>query len=223
MARWEGNTRGRLERAALDLFAEQGYDRTTVAQIAKRANLTERSFYRWFTDKREVLFGGGEELEERFVAAIDAAPEGADPLTMLMAAFATAPEVIRPREFLRERSAVIAANPPLQERELVKVAALSRALAAALERRGHDPQTARLATDAGMAVLRLVGERWMADENADHTRLLTDAAADLLAVLTTRAAPAPPPDTAATPDTAGTPGAGGARPGGRRSRSPQSR
>lgn len=183
MARWEGNTRGRLERAALDLFTEQGYDRTTVAQIAKRAGLTERSFYRWFPDKREVLFGG-EDLEKCFVAAIEAAPEGADPLTMLMAAFGKAPEVIRPREFLRERSAVIAANPPLLERELIKLAALSQALISALERRGVEPQTARLATDAGMAILRQTGRRWMSDENADHTQLLADSAADLLAVLT---------------------------------------
>ena len=131
MARWEGNARGRLERAALDLFTEQGYDRTTVAQIAKRANLTERSFYRWFTDKREVLFGGSEELEKCFVAAIEAAPEGTDPLTTLMAAFSTAPEVIRPRDFLLERSAVIAANPPLRERELIKLASLSQALSTA--------------------------------------------------------------------------------------------
>ncbi|MET8873595.1 TetR/AcrR family transcriptional regulator [Nocardia sp. NPDC004604] len=192
MARWEGNTRGRLERAALDLFTKQGYDRTTVAQIAKRANLTERSFYRWFTDKREVLFGGSEELEERFLAVIEVAPEGTDPLTTLMAAFSTAPEVIRPREFLRERSAVIAANPPLQERELIKLATLSQALTAALENRGHDSQTARLATDAGMAILRLAGERWMADENADHARLLSDCAADLLAVLTADGAPTQP-------------------------------
>lgn len=189
MARWEGNTRDRLERAALDLFTEQGYDRTTVAQIAKRANLTERSFYRWFTDKREVLFGGSAELEERFVAAIEAAPEGADPLTMLMAAFSTAPEVIRPRDFLRQRSAVIAANPPLQERELIKLASLARALAVALENRGFDAQTARLATDAGLAVLRLAGERWMADENADHARLLSSGVADLLAVLNAVGAP----------------------------------
>ncbi|MEU0504969.1 helix-turn-helix domain-containing protein [Nocardia sp. NPDC005998] len=183
MARWEGNTRGRLERAALDLFTEQGYDRTTVAQIAKRAGLTERSFYRWFPDKREVLFGG-EDLEKCFVAAIEAAPEGADPLTMLMAAFGKAPEVIRPREFLRERSAVIASNPPLLERELIKLADLSQALISALERRGVEPQTAQLATDAGMAILRQTGRRWMSDENADHTQLLADSAADLLAVLT---------------------------------------
>ncbi|GAB2567623.1 TetR/AcrR family transcriptional regulator [Nocardia heshunensis] len=190
MARWEGNTRARLERAALDLFAEQGYDRTTVAQIAKRAGLTERSFYRWFPDKREVLFGG-EELEQCFVAAIEAAPEGADALTMLMAAFAKAPEVIRPREFLRERSAVIAANPPLLERELIKLSALSEALTAALERRGIEPRTARLATDAGLAILRQTGRRWMSDENADHTQLLADSAADLLAILTTNTPNAP--------------------------------
>ncbi|MDG3009772.1 TetR family transcriptional regulator [Rhodococcus sp. D2-41] len=186
MARWEGNTRARLERAALELFAEQGYDRTTVAQIAKRAGLTERSFYRWFPDKREVLFGG-EELEQCFVGAIEAAPEGADPLTMLMAAFGKAPEVIRPREFLRERSAVISANPPLLERELMKLATLSQALISALERRGVEPRTARLATDAGMAILRQTSRRWVSDENADHARLLSDSAADLLAVLTSGA------------------------------------
>ncbi|WP_433204014.1 TetR/AcrR family transcriptional regulator [Nocardia sp. CA-107356] len=184
MARWEGNTRGRLERAALDLFTEQGYDRTTVAQIAKRAGLTERSFYRWFTDKREVLFSGGEELEKCFVAAIEAVPAGADPLTMLIAAFSKTPEVIRPREFLRERSAVIDANPPLRERELIKLADLSQALTSALERRGVGTEAARLATDAGMAILGQAGRRWMSDENADHTQLLADSAADLLAVLT---------------------------------------
>lgn len=192
MARWEGDARGRLERAALDLFTEQGYDRTTVAQIAKRANLTERSFYRWFTDKREVLFGGSEDLEEHFVAAIEAAPEGTDPLTTLLAAFSKAPEVIRPRDFLRQRSAVIAANPPLQERELIKLASLSRALTVALENRGCSAQTARLATDAGLAILRLASERWMADENADHARLLSDGAADLLAVLKADGASARP-------------------------------
>src|SRR3954447_18436668 len=131
MARWEGDTRARLERAALELFTEQGYDRTSVAQIAQRANLTERSFYRWFTDKREVLFAG-DELEERLVAAVDAAPPGTGALPTLLTAFAVVPEVLLPREFLLERAAVIAASPPLQERELIKLAALSDALTAAL-------------------------------------------------------------------------------------------
>ena len=190
MARWEGNTRGRLERAALDLFTEQGYDRTTVAQIAQRANLTERSFYRWFTDKREALFGGGEELEQACVTAIEAVPEDTGPLATLLTAFGTASQVFRSREFLRERAAVIAANSPLQERELIKLDSLSRSLTEALVRRGHDASTARLTTDAAMAVFRRTSERWMAEEDADFPSLLSAGAADLLAILTA-AAPAP--------------------------------
>ncbi|HJP78393.1 MAG TPA: helix-turn-helix domain-containing protein [Pseudonocardiaceae bacterium] len=185
MARWEGNARGRLEEAALSLFEEQGYDRTTIAQIAQRANLTERSFYRWFTDKREVLFGGGQELEAQLVSAIDAVPEGTAPLPTLLAAFATAPSVFRPREFLVRRAAVIAANPPLHERELIKLVALSDSLSNALLRRGCDQDTARLATDLGLAVLRLTAQRWAAEEHDDYTGFadaLSAAAADLLAV-----------------------------------------
>ena len=191
MARWEGNARGRLERAALDLFTEQGYDRTTVAQIARRANLTERSFYRWFADKREVLFAG-DELAEHLVAAIEAVPAGTAALPTLLAALRTAPEVYRPREFLRERAAVIAANRPLRERELVKLAALSEAVTAALRHRGADPQTARLATDVGLAVARLATERWVADDRADFPQVLADSAADLLAVTAALPDAAPP-------------------------------
>jgi len=181
MARWEGNARGRLERAALDLFTEQGYGSTTVAQIARRANLTERTFYRWFADKREVLFAG-DELEDRFRTAIEAVPAGTAALPTLLAAFASAPEVLRPREFLVERAAVIAANPPLQERELMKQAALSASITAALRDRGHDEQTAQLATDAGMAVVRLAIRRWVTEDHTDFADLLSAGAADLLAV-----------------------------------------
>lgn len=199
MARWEGNAHGRLERAALDLFGEQGYDRTTIAQIAQRANLTERSFYRWFADKREVLFGGSEALEKHLVSAIDAAPADFGALPTLLAAFATAPEVFRPREFLRERSAVIAANPPLRERELIKLASISGALTAALLHRGCDQQKARLATDVGMAVLRLATERWMADEGTDFAEVLSTSAADLLA-FTAGSVPSPPARRRSAPD-----------------------
>ena len=181
MARWEGNARGRLERAALDLFREQGYDRTTVAQIAQRANLTERSFYRWFPDKREVLFAG-DDLEKVLLTAIDAVPAGTGALPTLLAAFTAVPEVFRPRDFLIERAAVIAANPPLLERELIKLTSLANALTAALVARGFDQPTARLATDVGGAVLRLTTERWIADETADFAEVLAASAADLVAV-----------------------------------------
>ncbi|MEU6851233.1 TetR family transcriptional regulator [Actinacidiphila alni] len=183
MARWEGNTQGRLERAALDLFTEQGYDRTTVAQIARRANLTERSFYRWFSDKREVLFGGGEQLRECYLTAIGAVPDGTPPLDTLMAALTAAAGIFRPRDFLRERAAVIAANPPLQERELVKIASLAGTMSDALVGRGHDARTARLTADAAMAIARLANERWVREDGADYGEVLARSRADLRSVL----------------------------------------
>jgi AcrR family transcriptional regulator len=179
MARWEGNARGRLERAALDLFREQGYDGTTVAQIARRANLTERSFYRWFTDKREVLFGD-DDLEACYLPAIEAAPEGLGALPTLLTAFASTPKVLRPREFVIERAAVIAASPPLQERELIKMVTLSQKLVAALVGRGHDDQTAYLAAALGSTVLRLAVHRWVLGDDSDFAGLLATARQDLV-------------------------------------------
>src|SRR3569833_3701858 len=134
MARWQGNTRERLERAALEPFRDQGYDRTTVAQIAQRAGLTERSFYRWFTDKREVLFAG-DELQACLEAGIAEVPDGTGALATLMAAFTAVPVVLRPPDLLVELRAVIAANPPLRERGLIKEAVLAEATTAAQCRR----------------------------------------------------------------------------------------
>ncbi|MGQ4514430.1 TetR family transcriptional regulator [Streptomyces sp. DW26H14] len=182
MARWEGNTRGRLVQAALDLFTEQGYDRTTVAQIARRANLTERTFYRWFPDKREVLFGGSDELVDRLVSAIGSTPADTGALPTLLGAFVASREVIRPRAFLKERSKVIESTPPLRERELSKAASMCDALTAALVTRGCDPETARLATEVALAVIRLTSERWLADEQGDMERALASSTADLLAL-----------------------------------------
>ena len=180
MARWEGNARGRLEQAALALFGEQGYEHTTVAQIAQRANLTERTFYRWFSDKREVLFGASGDFEKQLVTAIEAVPADTAALPTLLAAFTTLPDAIHSREFLRELSAVIAASPALQERELTKQASVADAVAAALVGRGCDARTARLATDVGLAVLREVSQRWLAGE--DMTEAYETTVADLLAV-----------------------------------------
>jgi AcrR family transcriptional regulator len=184
MARWEGNARGRLERAALDLFREQGYDGTTVAQITQRANLTERSFYRWFADKREVLFGD-DDLEACYLPAIEAAPDGLGALPTLLRAFASTPQVLRPRDFLIERAAVIAVSPALRERELIKLVTLSEKLVAALVRRGHDEQTASLAADVGLAILRLATSRWILGDDSDFSDLLATARRDLLDVAAT--------------------------------------
>lgn len=129
-----------------------------------------------------MLFGGSADLQAHLVAAIDAVPPDTDALPTLLAAFVSAPEVFRPRDFLRRRSTVIAANPPLRERELIKLASISEALMSALLRRGCDEQTARLATDVGVAVLRLATDRWMADEHTDFAETLANCAAELLTV-----------------------------------------
>lgn len=166
MPRWEGDAAGRLERAALELFDERGFDRTTVAQIAKRAGLNERSFYRYFSDKREVLFGGGDELGRRLEQALREVPAGAGPLDALLAALEDAADVIRPKELLRIRERVINANPQLRERELIKVEALYAALEAALRERGEDETTARLATDMAISVTRVATDRWLHSDDS---------------------------------------------------------
>src|SRR5688572_17688457 len=121
MGRWEPDARGRLERAALELYLENGYDQTTVAEIAGRAGLTERTFFRHFTDKREVLFRG-DELAQAMADAIDSAPEGTAPLDAVAAALDSTSGFFRDRRpHARTRQTVINANPALQERELIKL------------------------------------------------------------------------------------------------------
>src|SRR5580658_8696066 len=137
MTRWEPDARGRLQLAALELYSERGYDQTTVTEIAKRAGLTERTFFRHFADKREVLFYGSGMLQDRLVQGIDEAPDTLSPIDAVGAALEAAAEPIEEiRDFSRLRQAVIAANPELQERELIKLAALAAELAGALRRRG---------------------------------------------------------------------------------------
>src|SRR5689334_19619355 len=133
VGRWEPDAQGRLTRAALELYAERGFDRTTVADIAARAGVTERTFFRYFADKREVLFDGAHTLERAVVDGIAAAPATATPIDVVAEAFAGASSVLEDRrDFARQRAAAIAATPALQERELLKLAALGSAAAAAL-------------------------------------------------------------------------------------------
>src|SRR5438477_11302887 len=111
MSRWEPNTRVRLLDAALDLFGERRYDSVTVAEIAERAGLTKRTFFRYFTDKREVLFGGSDELERRWVEAVAAAPPDASPLAMVSAGFGAVAEMFEERQALAGvRARVVHAN-----------------------------------------------------------------------------------------------------------------
>ena len=138
MARWEPNASERLARAALELFAERGYENTTVIDIAQRAGLTKSTFFRHFQDKREVLFGDGT-MTGLLAEAIAAAPAGAAPLEAVAHALeALGSEVFTParREFVVRRQAVIAANPELREREALKGLGLIAAMVGALTRRG---------------------------------------------------------------------------------------
>jgi AcrR family transcriptional regulator len=148
----------------MELFLERGFEQTTVTEIAGRAGLTQRTFFRHFADKREVLFGGSGALQELLVSTLASAPESAAPIDAVAAALeAAAAGLQERREYSRQRQAIIAANPELQERELIKLASLSAALADALRQRGVTDPAASLAAEAGIAVFRIAIERWQND------------------------------------------------------------
>jgi AcrR family transcriptional regulator len=167
VARWEPNARGRLEQAAMELYAERGFEQTTVAEIAARAGLTERTFFRHYADKREVLFGGSAQLADRLSAAV----AGADSMTPFGAVAAALEEVgalmqeSRGRDFARARRSIIAANSELQERELIKLASWADTLAGALRDRGVDDRAATLAAQTGVAVFHVAFGRWVGDDD----------------------------------------------------------
>jgi AcrR family transcriptional regulator len=164
MGRWEPGASGRLREAAMALYVERGFEQTTVADIAERAGVTSRTFFRHFADKREVLFAGAIALQENLVAALDAAPESASPMDAVGAALDAAALLLgQHRDFSRQRQQLLAANVELLERELVKMASLARALAGALSRRGVAAPIASLAAEAGIAVLRVAFERWVSE------------------------------------------------------------
>jgi AcrR family transcriptional regulator len=173
MGRWKPDARARLEQAALALYKEQGFSRTTVAEIAERAGLTERTFFRYFNDKREVLFSGGDALRQQLVTALELAPSSLSPIDAVAAALEGTADYFEPRkEFARTRQAVIAESAELQERERIKLASLAAALAQGLRRRGVSDPTASLAAEIGITVLRVAFERWL-DGSAERTLATT--------------------------------------------------
>jgi AcrR family transcriptional regulator len=162
MARWQPNTSERLALAALELFAERGYENTTVTDIAQRAGLTKSTFFRHFRDKREVLFGDGA-MNGLLAGAIAAAPAGAAPLEAVACALdAVGREAFTParREFVARRRAVIAANPELREREALKGLGLTASMAGALSRRGVPGLASRVAAELGALAWSIAYERW---------------------------------------------------------------
>src|SRR6266571_6238991 len=156
MARWAKDSSGRLQQAAMELYSERGFERTTVAEIARRAGLTERTFFRHFADKREVLFAGAGTLQEFLVSTVADAPDSVAPIDAVAAALGAAGALLQERrEYARQRQAVIAANAELRERELIKLASLASAMADVLRQRGVPDPAASLAAEAGIAVFRI--------------------------------------------------------------------
>jgi AcrR family transcriptional regulator len=183
VARWEPNARGRLEQAAMELYRERGFEQTTVAQIAERAGLTERTFFRHFADKPEILFAGGRELHDLLVAAVAAAPDSATPLEAAVAGIEAAGAMLeqrRGRRFARERQSIISASAELRERELHKLAAMAVGVAGALRERGVSDPGAGILGEVAIAIFRISYERWVAERaGPELTELIREALAEL--------------------------------------------
>ena len=176
----EGNARSRLQQAALEMFREHGFDRTTAAQIASRAGVTERTYFRHFADKREVLFDGQEILREALTSSMADAPSGLSPLDALFHAFhSVVPMLEANRAFAEPRQKVIAATPALQERELAKLEALADAMASELRSRGVPDLPAILASRAGMAAFAHATIGWLEDATVPLGQRLDAALATL--------------------------------------------
>jgi AcrR family transcriptional regulator len=158
------DARRRLQGAALELWSERGYERTTTAEIAARAGVTDRTFFRHFPDKREVLFDGAAEMRGALVRALGAAPAQLAPLKALQHAFAAvAPMFEQNRAHYAVRERVIAETPALRERQLAKMADLTSAMTSALMARGFEERRTRLICEVAMATFVYATAAWAAD------------------------------------------------------------
>lgn len=164
VGRWEPNARGRLAQAALTLYAARGFEQTTAAEIARSAGLTERTFFRHFADKREVLFYGADALQGALERVVADAPPSAGPMDAVEAALQTVADMVQEEPApARLRNAIISANPELRERELSKFAEIAAAVAAGLRDRGVPDQAASLAAGTGIAVYQVAFARWISE------------------------------------------------------------
>ena len=185
MGRWEPNARGRLAQAALTLYAEQGFEQTTAAEIARAAGLTERTFFRHFADKREVLFYGTGALRDVVVRAIADAPPAATAMDAVSLVLQTVGLLIQETpEIARARAEIVAANPELRERELVKFAEIAAGMARALRDRGVPEPAASLTAEAGIAIYKVSFARWISEPGQpDLLAILRESTAELKSAL----------------------------------------
>ncbi|MEW1863989.1 TetR/AcrR family transcriptional regulator [Streptomyces sp. NBC_00669] len=181
MARWQPGADQRLVVAAVDLFTEQGYDATTVAQIAERAGVTKSTFFRYFSDKRELLVAGQETLGRLLADGITEAPAGASPLQAVAAGLERASGAMGPanRELGPRLKAAVAASTELQERDALKSVGLAAAMTAALVARGVPEPTAHLAAELGVLAFKRGYAQWSEGERDDTEGLAPHALAAL--------------------------------------------
>jgi AcrR family transcriptional regulator len=176
MSRWEPDPKGRLQRAAMELFLERGYAGVTVADITQRAGLTKRSFFNHFADKREVLFADSEAFQRTLTDALAAVDPAADPLEAATAALTQAGRSLAGYgQVAAPRRDLIASSTELQERELVKMASLCRALQDGLRARGAMPAAARFAAEAAITVFNAAYDDWIDHPDADFAALMMRA------------------------------------------------
>ncbi len=187
VARWQEGTRGRLQQAAVGLFAAHGYGATTTEQIAAAAGVTQRTFFRHFRDKEEVLFAGDDVLLGALLDGVRAVPEDAAPAAVVRAALASlAARLQDGREDQRVRAEVVASDPALVGRDLAKQARWTEALSGVLAGRGMPPARARVLVGAGAAAFRAAYAGWLTGTGRPGLarqvqRALDELAADLAA------------------------------------------
>ncbi|BBY26863.1 TetR family transcriptional regulator [Mycolicibacterium sediminis] len=165
VVRWVPGTPERLQDAALELFAARGYEQTTATEIAAAVGLTERTFFRHFSDKREVLFHGQQTLTDAFLAGLDDAPPDAAPIEFAVSALRSSSAFFDDarRSHSRLRQSVIDDNPALREREALKLVGLGRALGDALRDRGVDGMAAEVAAQIAVMAFGIAFAQWIAD------------------------------------------------------------
>ncbi|MFG1642844.1 TetR family transcriptional regulator [Amycolatopsis sp. NPDC049252] len=191
MPRWEEGSETRMKQAAMELFEEQGFEATSAVQIAERARVTTRTFFRYFPDKEEILFADADHLNEVLVGELLQTPDLTQPLQAVIRTLTGYDwEALGSRETLHRRSRMIAANPRLLERDLIKQHQMADGFRRALCERGIDPDVAELAAGTGSQIFRTAYRKWL--EGQDDTDLTT-ITGTVLSLLTTIVPSARPP------------------------------
>lgn len=175
MPRWEHGSEDRLKSAAIALFEEQGFENTSVVEIARRARVTTRTFFRYFPDKKEVLFAGADDLRVALVDQIIQAPNVTEPLKLVVEVLARFDwEQLGSRDTQRRRRAVIAASPELLERDLIKNRQVGVEMADALRRRGVEGLTADLAAHVGIEIFYAAYALWIEGDGKNGLPAISD-------------------------------------------------